>query len=110
MGKLLSRKEEVLLVGSIYSICSDWKRWINTSKHSVLKDTKEPVTLFIIGSANYDYEGDKDIEIYIRDSVYEKLCSGEYLIDKTAMLSRKLVIKDKGTGKIIEPICEGFCY
>lgn len=96
-------------MGSIYCIYSDYRKWFKTNKHNTLKGTKEPITLFIIGCADFDYEGNSDITMYIRDSIYEKLCTGEYHVDKISNPSRKLIIRDKNN-EFITPVKEDFCY
>jgi hypothetical protein len=96
-------------MGSIISYNNDYKTWRNTGKTGIIKQSGEDVTLYIVGWASYDYEGDSDIEMWIRDSVFNKLQSGEYHTETTKRYQHEISIIDND-GKYVEPIKHDFCY
>ena len=95
-------------MGSICCIYSDYERWEETSDKKTTK-SNENVTKYIIGHHINDFQAQYDIEIYIRDSIYEKIKNKEYLVDKETNPSRTLIIKDKAGNKI-EPLLKDYCY
>ena len=64
---------------------------------------------YVVGWASYDYEGDSDIEMWIRESIIQKLESMEYRIAKTERYKRDISIVDN-FGVYIEPVKRGYCY
>lgn len=95
-------------MGSIYCIFSDFNRWEKTNQTEVTK-TNESVTKFVIGRSLNDFQAEYPIEIFIRDSIYEKLQNKEYIVDPQSNIERKLTIKDCNGNKI-EPLLENYCY
>ena len=61
------------------------------------------------GTFDDDPSGAFDLEMFMRNSVYDKLLSGEYHVSPDSCFSKTLVIVDK-TGKMIKPVKEDFCY
>lgn len=96
-------------MGSIVSITTHKEKWNLTGKEAKIKTTGEEIIEVVIGEADYDYDGWCDITIWIRKTVYDKVMSGAYSIDKDSHWRRQLYILDEN-GKNIEPFKENFIY
>lgn len=95
-------------MGSIVYIIREPKNLIVVQDGYQSKVTGENLLKIIYG--NYDdYDGCCDLTIYIRESVLNKLYSGEYHIGEFSKTGRNFIIFDK-EGNMIQPIKEDFCY
>ena len=95
-------------MGSIVHIIRKPEQLILTLNEATVKSTGEKVVQIIYGDYD-DYDGCSDLTIYIRESVLNKLYSGEYHIGEFAKTGRNFVIFDK-EGNMIQPIKEDFYY
>lgn len=97
-------------MGSICSINRNPKTWKMYYPDKKLKDKFGGDTLVHITYGSFDdYPQIFDLEMLMREGIYKKLISGEYIVSKDSHWKRKLIITDK-EGNIIEPIDSEFCY
>lgn len=97
-------------MGSIVHINTRPRTW--TAYDSGRKLRKEyggePIWYVCYGTHDDDPVGVTDLDMYMRESVYNKLISGEYHIQLNSN-RRAFTVCDKD-GNTIEPISPGFCY
>lgn len=97
-------------MGSICHINRNPKTWKMYYPDKKLKEKYGGDTLVHIAYGSFDdYPQMFDLEMLMRESIYNKLVSGEYLVSEDSSWKRKLIVTDK-EGKIIEPIDSEFCY
>lgn len=65
-------------MGSTINIEHDPKRWIVGSRGTFVKRNGEKLLSVTIGRINDDFSGESPVELYIHESIYKKLLSGEY--------------------------------
>lgn len=96
-------------MSSILSTNKNFLTWIYLGEYNLKNSySGEEVYKFIIGSCD-DESGIYDIKLYIRKSIYDKLKSNEYIVDKNKSQCGNLVITDN-KGILIKPLSEGYCY
>ena len=97
-------------MGSIYSINRNPKIWEMYHSDKKLKEKYggESLVTVIYGTLD-DYPQILNLEMYMRESVYNKLMSGEYTVSKDSVFCNALVIVDS-KGERVLPVLEDFCY
>ena len=96
-------------MGSICFIDRNPKRWIVFDKGHRLRTTGEKLVTVRCGTFDDDPGGIIDIELYMRQSVLDKLIAGEYRISQNSSFHGWPIITDQ-IGTIVTPVKEGFCY
>ena len=88
----------------IFSVETDIPKWkeLKCKKTFYVETDNMPdkILKFRVGEVECSFEGNFDIEIHIRKSVYEKLLSGEYEVGLAD--NGDVIVKDKN-GKIVPP-------
>jgi hypothetical protein len=77
------------------------KTWpVLKNENLTVVPTDEKLVEVCIGTADYDFQGEWDIVIFVRKSIYDKLISGEYIVRDG---EEELVVEGK-QGNIIPPL------
>lgn len=95
-------------MGSIVSIYRKPERLIIDNQERILKATGEKVKKVTYGEID-DYGGSDYFWMWIRESILEKLNSGEYHIGSMIECGRNFVIYDKDNNAV-EPIKKDYIY
>lgn len=92
-------------MGSICWISSDPRRWRAYETGQKLKEEYGGEDLFKVcyGSFDDDPGGVFDLEMLMRQSVYQKAMSGEYKVSPNSRWQHKLILVD-AVGKEISPV------
>lgn len=85
-------------MGSIISIAHNPKRWIVDPRDTFLKETGERILYVTTGDFDDDLTGLSPIELYIRESIYKKLLSGEYMVQPGHLT--RLIILDSDKNQV----------
>lgn len=97
-------------MGSICSINRNpntWRMWYPDKK---LKEKfgGESLVKIVYGTFD-DYPQSFEMEMYMRESIYQKLISGEYKVSSDSNIYKRLIIEDSN-GDEVRAIADDFCY
>lgn len=97
-------------MGSIIHIKSNPVTWTVFDSGKRLKDELGGEKLFTVryGTFDDDPDGVCDMEMYMRESIYQKLINGEYVVSAESKFKHRLIIIDK-SGHIV-PSLGGTIY
>lgn len=100
----------MIILSSIYFIFTNPKHWHTylTSKRLKEKYSNEPLYNVRYGVLDDDPDGTTDLEMLMRESVYQKVMSGEYTVSQESKYRHKLILVDKNQNPI-QPISD-ICY
>ena len=82
-------------MGSTINIEHDPKRWAVGTRGTFLKKDGEKLLSVTIGDFDDGFSGSSPIELYIRESIYQKLMSGEYTV-QPGYITRLIVLDSNG--------------
>lgn len=97
-------------MGSICAINTNPATWTAYNSGRKLKPEfgGEPLMLVRYGTLDDDPDGQVDMEMYMRESVYNNLISGIYKINPDSKWQHRLIVVDTNNN-VIQPI-GGICY
>lgn len=97
-------------MGSICYINRNPKTWNMYYSDKKLKEKYGGDTLVHITYGSFDdYPQMFDLEMLMREKIYNRLISGEYRVSEDSHWKRKLIVVNKD-GEVIEPIDSEICY
>lgn len=98
-------------MGSICYINSDPNSWLSIETNLYLKPQYGGEGLYSVHFGTFDDDscGVIDMEMYMRESVYLKVMSGEYTVSPQSGRNHELILQDKQSN-IIPALKPGFCY
>lgn len=79
----------VIILSDTYYIETNPNKWKSCEAkiyYSKSNLTHEPIYKMTVGEIDSDFSGIHDFNIYIRKPIYDKLISGEYVVDKKKLL------------------------
>lgn len=95
-------------MGSITSINRRPNTWPVLDMNETLKRNGEPVLRVTYGSCD-DYPDVCSLSTYMRESVYKKCLSGEYIVSPESSFKQTLILATKD-GRKVQPEMEGVVY
>lgn len=98
-------------MGSICYINRNPKSWVAYMTQKKLRQEYggEPLYNVRYGTLDDDPDGCSDLEILMRESVYQKVLTGEYTVSAESKHMHRLILIDRN-GKEVEPLSGGYCY
>lgn len=96
-------------MGSICYIERNPMRWTVIDRGTRLKATGEKLLTVRCGDFDDYPMGCMDIELYMRQSILDKLHAGEYRVSQESKFHGWPIILNQG-GAVVPPVSEGFCY
>lgn len=79
----------------------DIRNWKKTNE--TIEYENEKATIYYVGELDCEGFELDPIPMFIRDSIYKKLITGECVVDKESYLKNEIIIRDKN-GTYIKPL------
>lgn len=101
----------VIILSDTYYIETNpnkWKSCDDKIYYSKISDDKF-IYKMTVGEIDSDFSGIHDFNIYIRKPIYDKLISGEYVVDKESCYYKWPMVYDKN-GNFVQPLIDFVCY